>query len=309
VRARLAARIERSRYLPERLQALIVEQTIMIDTSGEAVGQINGLEVMVADGERLRQAGAHHARAFAGTAGVVNIDREVELGGPIHSKSVLILNGYIGGKYGGRRPLSLSASVVFEQTYQPVEGDSASLAELYTVRPTQAGAPLRQWLAVTGSMNQHGQVQAIGGINEKIEGFFDVCSALRSDRRAGGRLFRRQHRQPDAARECRASDRRQPLCPLPDRHRRRGHRTVHRHSRRDRRRGRRLPVGFSPRARGGAAGGVGSGGTGARARTMRTTQRRTREPTPTRRFALVDDDRCAVRQLPSGRTIRFPTSA
>jgi predicted ATP-dependent protease len=178
VREALAARRERTRYLPERLQALIVEQTIMIDTSGAAAGQINGLEVMGAGGENgFGKPVRITARAFAGTTGVVNVDREVELGGPIHSKSVLILNGYIGGKYGRLHPLSLSASVVFEQTYQPVEGDSASLAELFTILSSLAGAPLLQSLAVTGSMNQHGLVQAIGGINEKVEGFFDVCAA------------------------------------------------------------------------------------------------------------------------------------
>lgn len=178
VREAIAARIERSRYVPERLQSMILEDTIMIATSGEAVGQINGLEVMIGNGWRgFGKPVRITARAFAGTSGVVNIDREVELGGPIHSKSVLILNGYLGGMYGRARPLSLSGSVVFEQTYQPVEGDSASLAELYTILSAIAGIPLRQSLAVTGSMNQHGQVQAIGGINEKVEGFFDVCAA------------------------------------------------------------------------------------------------------------------------------------
>jgi predicted ATP-dependent protease len=178
VREALEARIERSRYIPERLQEMIVEHTLMIDTTGEAVGQINGLEVMLGNAERgFGKPVRITARAYAGTAGVVNIDREVELGGPIHSKSVLILNGYLGGKYGRRQPLSLSGSVVFEQTYQPVEGDSASLAELFTILSAIAGIPLRQSLAVTGSMNQHGQAQAIGGINEKVEGFYDICAA------------------------------------------------------------------------------------------------------------------------------------
>lgn len=178
VREAISARIERSRYVPERLQAMIVDDTIMIATTGEAVGQINGLEVMLSTGDRgFGKPVRITARAFAGTSGVVNIDREVELGGPIHSKSVLILNGYLGGKYGRKQPLSLSASVVFEQTYQPVEGDSASLAELFTILSALSGLPLRQSYAVTGSMNQHGDVQAIGGINEKIEGFYDICFA------------------------------------------------------------------------------------------------------------------------------------
>jgi predicted ATP-dependent protease len=178
VRQAIAARSERSRYVNERLQALLVDQTILIDTDGEAVGQINGLEVLsVNPDQSFGKPVRITARTFAGTGGVVNIDREVELGGPIHSKSVLILNGYLGGQYGRKRPLSLAASVVFEQTYQPVEGDSASLAELFTLLSSLANAPLKQSLAITGSVNQHGQVQAIGGINEKVEGFFDLCIA------------------------------------------------------------------------------------------------------------------------------------
>jgi predicted ATP-dependent protease len=105
----------------------------------------------------------------------VDIEREVELGGPIHSKGVLILSGFIAGRYAANKPLSLSASLVFEQSYGGVEGDSASCAELYALLSALADAPLSQSLAVTGSMNQHGAVQAIGGVNEKIEGFFDIC--------------------------------------------------------------------------------------------------------------------------------------
>jgi predicted ATP-dependent protease len=106
---------------------------------------------------------------------VVDIEREVELGGPIHSKGVLILSGFLGARYALERPLSLSASLVFEQSYSGVEGDSASSAELYALLSALAEAPVKQSLAVTGSVNQHGQVQAIGGVNEKIEGFFDLC--------------------------------------------------------------------------------------------------------------------------------------
>jgi predicted ATP-dependent protease len=107
----------------------------------------------------------------------MDIEREVELGGPIHSKGVLILAGFLGARYARKKPLSLSASLVFEQSYGGVEGDSASSAELYALLSAIAQVPLRQYLAVTGSVNQHGQVQAIGGVNEKIEGFFDVCKA------------------------------------------------------------------------------------------------------------------------------------
>jgi predicted ATP-dependent protease len=117
------------------------------------------------------------SRVRLGSGGVVDIERESELGGPIHSKGVLILSGYLAGRYAPSRPLSLAASLVFEQQYGGVEGDSASSAELYALLSALANAPLRQSLGVTGSVNQHGDVQAIGGVNEKIEGFFDLCRA------------------------------------------------------------------------------------------------------------------------------------
>jgi predicted ATP-dependent protease len=117
------------------------------------------------------------ARVRLGGGKVVDIERESELGGPIHSKGVLILSGFLAGRYAVNRPLSLAASLVFEQSYGGVEGDSASSAELYALLSALADVPLRQSLAVTGSVNQHGEVQAIGGVNEKIEGFFEVCLA------------------------------------------------------------------------------------------------------------------------------------
>jgi predicted ATP-dependent protease len=112
-----------------------------------------------------------------GRGEVVDIEREVELGGPLHSKGVLILSGFLGSRYAAGHPLSLSATLVFEQSYGGVDGDSASSAELYALLSALSGLPIRQSLAVTGSVNQHGQVQAIGGVNEKIEGFFDICEA------------------------------------------------------------------------------------------------------------------------------------
>src|SRR5690606_14673788 len=114
------------------------------------------------------------ARVRLGKGEVINIEREVELSGPIHSKGVLILSGFLGARYARERPLTLSASLVFEQSYGGVDGDSASSAELYALLSAIAGVPIRQSLAVTGSINQHGEVQAIGGVNEKIEGFFDI---------------------------------------------------------------------------------------------------------------------------------------
>jgi predicted ATP-dependent protease len=149
--------------------------TILVDTSGERVGQVNGLSVVrlgdLTFGHPLRIT----ARVHAGRGEVVDIEREVELGGPIHSKGVLILAGFLGARHGGDRPLSLTASLVFEQSYGPVEGDSASLAELCALLSALGEVPIRQALAVTGSVNQLGDAQPIGGVNEKIEGFFDAC--------------------------------------------------------------------------------------------------------------------------------------
>lgn len=175
VLAALEARRYRARYTAERLRSMQVEGTLMIDTEGAVVGQINGLTVMSTPGYAYGAPVRITARAYAGRGGIVDIEREVELGGPIHSKGVFILNGYVGGKYGRERPLSLTASLVFEQSYSPVEGDSASLAELCALLSSLTELPLRQGLAITGSVNQHGDVQAIGGVNEKIEGFFDLC--------------------------------------------------------------------------------------------------------------------------------------
>jgi predicted ATP-dependent protease len=117
------------------------------------------------------------ARVRMGKGEVIDIERQVELGGPLHSKGVLILSSYLGSRYASDRPLSLSASLVFEQSYGGVDGDSASSAELYALLSALAKAPIKQSLAVTGSVNQHGQVQAIGGVNEKIEGFYDICES------------------------------------------------------------------------------------------------------------------------------------
>ena len=171
------AREERAGRIRRRLQEEIARGTLLIDTAGERAGQVNGLSVATLGGYSF---GAPHritARVRLGSGRVIDIEREAELGGPIHSKGVLILSGYLAGRYAAKTPLSLAASLVFEQSYGGVEGDSASSAELYALLSALAEAPLRQSLAVTGSVNQHGDVQAIGGVNEKIEGFFDVCAA------------------------------------------------------------------------------------------------------------------------------------
>jgi predicted ATP-dependent protease len=160
-----------------RLQEHIVRGTLLIDTAGSRVAQVNGLAVLQLGDFAFGSPHRITSRVRLGSGGVVDIEREAELGGPIHSKGVLVLSGYLAGRYMLTKPLSLSATLVFEQLYGGIEGDSASSAELYALLSALAGAPVKQSLAVTGSVNQHGDIQAIGGVNEKIEGFFDLCKA------------------------------------------------------------------------------------------------------------------------------------
>ena len=165
----------RSDRIRERLQEEIHRGTLLIDTEGEKAGQINGLSVMKLGDFAFGRPNRITARVRLGGGEVLNIEREVELSGPIHSKGVLILSSFLGSRYTLDKPLSLSASLVFEQSYGGIEGDSASSAELFSLISAISRVPLKQSLAVTGSVNQHGEIQAIGGVNEKIEGFFDVC--------------------------------------------------------------------------------------------------------------------------------------
>jgi lon-related putative ATP-dependent protease len=171
------ARIYRSDRIRERVQESIQRNILLIDTREERVGQVNGLSVLQLGNFAFGQPSRITARVWLGKGNVINIEREVEMSGPIHSKGVLILSGFMGERYATDTPLALSASLVFEQSYAGIEGDSASSAELYALLSAIAGVPIKQSLAVTGSVNQHGQVQAIGGVNQKIEGFFDVCKA------------------------------------------------------------------------------------------------------------------------------------
>ena len=177
VQQAIDSQIYRASRVRERVLEEIGHGTIMIDTFGAKVGQVNGLSVIQLGQSTFGQPSRITARVRLGRGEVIDIEREVELGGPIHSKGVLILSGFLGARHSADRPLSLHASLVFEQSYSGVEGDSASSAELYALLSALADAPIRQSLAVTGSVNQHGQVQTIGGVNEKIEGFFDVCKA------------------------------------------------------------------------------------------------------------------------------------
>jgi predicted ATP-dependent protease len=177
VTAAIHARIFRSNRIEELLQDMILEGTLLIDTQGAMVGQVNGIAVIPLGDYMFGKPSRITARTFLGRGGIVDIEREAKTGGRIHSKGVLILSGYLGGRYAGRMPLTMSASVALEQLYEEVEGDSASSAELYAILSSLSGLPIKQGLAVTGSVNQHGEVQAIGGVNAKIEGFFDVCKA------------------------------------------------------------------------------------------------------------------------------------
>jgi lon-related putative ATP-dependent protease len=177
VQKAIEQQVYRSDRLRERVQETILREIFLIDTGGERVGQVNGLSVIQLGGFAFGRPSKITARMRMGKGEVINIEREVELSGPIHSKGVLILSSFLGARFAADRPLSLSASLVFEQSYSGVEGDSASSAELYALLSAIADASLRQSLAVTGSVNQHGQVQAIGGVNQKIEGFFDICKA------------------------------------------------------------------------------------------------------------------------------------
>jgi lon-related putative ATP-dependent protease len=177
VKRTIDEQVNRADRLRERTQEHIRRGMILIDTEGERKGQVNGLSVIALGDYAFGRPSRITARTRLGKGNVVDIEREVDLGGPIHSKGVLILSSYLGARYAPEHPLSLSASLVFEQSYAGVEGDSASLGELCALLSDLAGVPIKQTLAVTGSVNQHGEVQPIGGVNEKIEGFFDACRA------------------------------------------------------------------------------------------------------------------------------------
>jgi lon-related putative ATP-dependent protease len=166
----------RSNRIEEKMQEQIVNKKVLIDTEGAVVGQVNGLSVMGVSGYAFGLPSRITARTYAGREGIINIERETDMSGNIHSKGVLTLNGYLGGKFAQEKPLGLTAQVTFEQLYGGVEGDSASSAELYAILSSLSDVPIKQNLAVTGSVNQMGEIQPIGGVNEKIEGFFDICS-------------------------------------------------------------------------------------------------------------------------------------
>jgi lon-related putative ATP-dependent protease len=174
----LSAQLDRIGRVQERLYEQIEEGTVVIRTSGSEVGQANALTYLSLGPSRFGMPTRITAKTRIGKGEIIDIERKVELSGPIHSKGVMILSGYLSERYAKESPLSLSATLVFEQTYGMIDGDSASSTELYALLSSLSGLPIRQNFAITGSVNQHGEVQAIGGVNEKIEGFFDICQRL-----------------------------------------------------------------------------------------------------------------------------------
>ena len=168
-------KIYRTNRIEERLQELILEGTLIIDTEGAKTGQVNGLAVLDMGDYSFGKPSRITAKTYAGKAGVINIERETKMSGKIHEKAILIITHYIGSTYAGKKAISFTASITFEQLYDMVEGDSASCAELYVILSSLSGIPLKQNIAITGSMDQNGDLQPIGGVNEKIEGFFDLC--------------------------------------------------------------------------------------------------------------------------------------
>jgi lon-related putative ATP-dependent protease len=159
----------------EKLQELIDDEVILIDVEGERIGQINGLAVYGGERFSFGKPTRITATVSAGKAGIINIEREARMSGRTHDKGVLILSGYLREEFAQQRPMSLTASISFEQSYSGIDGDSASSTEIYALCSALADVPIRQSIAVTGSVNQKGDVQPIGGVNEKIEGFFEVC--------------------------------------------------------------------------------------------------------------------------------------
>jgi len=177
VRKVIDEKVYRSNLIQEKIREMVERGVILIDTEGEAVGQVNGLSVMSLGDFMFGAPSRVTASTGIGREGIIDIQREAKMAGPIHTKGVMILSGYLADKYAKDKPLSLSARLVFEQSYGMVEGDSASSTELYAILSALSEIPIKQGLAVTGSVNQKGEVQAIGGVNEKIEGFFEVCKA------------------------------------------------------------------------------------------------------------------------------------
>jgi predicted ATP-dependent protease len=175
VDAAIAQQERRRNLVEERTREVIADGTVMIDTEGARVAQVNGISVIDVGDYEFGTPSRVTARVSVGRGTVQSIEREIELSGPIHSKGFLTLTGYLQAQYAQDWPLSLGATITFEQTYGGIDGDSASTTELYALLSALSGLPLNQGIAVTGAVNQHGEVQAVGGVTRKIEGFYDVC--------------------------------------------------------------------------------------------------------------------------------------
>jgi predicted ATP-dependent protease len=175
VKKAMDEKVFRVNRVEERMREMTLEDTIIVNTEGTKVGQINGLAVLDFGDYSFGKPSRITAKTFTGKAGVVNIERETKMSGKIHEKAILIISSYLGSKYAVKSPISLSASITFEQLYEMIEGDSATCAELYALLSSISGVPLKQSFAVTGSMDQNGDVQPIGGVNQKVEGFFELC--------------------------------------------------------------------------------------------------------------------------------------
>jgi len=175
IRAAIEQRNQRNNKYEERLLHAFEVGDLILDTHGKVVGQINGLTVMDSGEYRFGMPARITVSSYAGEEGVVNIEREIQQSGAIHDKGVMIISGYLGSKFAVHNPLALSSSITFEQSYSYIEGDSASSTELYGLISSLAEVPIKQSIAVTGSVNQKGEIQPIGGVNEKIEGFYNVC--------------------------------------------------------------------------------------------------------------------------------------
>jgi predicted ATP-dependent protease len=191
----LDARRHRVAGHEDELQRRVALGDLLIHTSGTQIGRINGLSVLSTGDHSFGRPVSLAATVAVGTTGLVNIEREIRMSGPLHSKGILTLGGYLNRRYGGQRPLVFNATIGFEQMYEEVDGDSASVAELVALLSAIAGIPLRQGLAVTGSVNEAGEVQPVGGVTEKVEGFFDACRARGLDGEQGVVLPSRSMRQ------------------------------------------------------------------------------------------------------------------
>jgi len=177
INKQLEEKVYRSNMIQKKIEEMMIKDLVLIETEGKKVGQVNGLAVMGMGDYAFGRPSRITASIAVGKEGIVDIERQAQMGGPTHTKGVLILSGYLNDRYAQDKPLGLTARLVFEQSYSGVDGDSASSTELYALLSALSGKPIRQYLAVTGSVNQKGEVQAIGGVNQKIEGFFDVCKA------------------------------------------------------------------------------------------------------------------------------------